>query len=63
MILNERHKSVHPTYVDHYNRERPHQELGLPTPEQSSPLFTAGGATACRDCLDSLIYEEYRKAM
>jgi transposase InsO family protein len=65
MVLNERHlASVLATYVDHYNRERPHRGLELRTPEGPPPLRPVGadGAIVRRDRLGGLLHEYYRKA-
>jgi putative transposase len=65
MILNRSHlESVLRTYVEHYNRERPHRGLDLRTPEGGAHLkpVTAGNAIVCRDRLGGLIHEYHRKA-
>jgi transposase InsO family protein len=64
LILNHRHlEHVLRTYVEHYNRERPHRALNL-----RPPLPTIGSEpTACRpihrrDRLGGLIHEYYQAA-
>jgi hypothetical protein len=64
-VLSERHlESVLKTYVNHYNRERPHRGLELRIPEGGPPvtLASAIGSIVRRDCLGGLIHECYRKA-
>ena len=65
-ILNECHlRSVLTTYVDHYNRERPHRGLDLLPPE-GPPNIHALSPTrdniGRRDRLGGLIHEYYREA-
>lgn len=65
MILNRRHlETVLRTYVDHYNRERPHRGLDLRAPEGDQRLksVTTGSAIVRRDRLGGLIHEYHRKA-
>jgi len=65
-ILNERHlRSVLTTYVDHYNRERPHRGRALLPPEGRSNIQTLSptrDTIARRDRLGGLIHEYYREA-
>jgi putative transposase len=65
-ILNERHlRSVLVTYVDHYNRERPHRGLDLLPPEGRSDLqlhSPVRSNVARRDRLGGLLHEYYREA-
>ena len=65
-ILNERHlRSVLTTYVDHYNRERPHRGLDLQPPEghsSDSCLSPTPDGIGRRDRLGGLIHEYYREA-
>jgi len=65
-ILNERHlRSVLQTYVDHYNRERPHRGRDLLPPQGQSelqPLSPSSDHIARRDRLGGLIHEYYREA-
>ena len=65
-ILNERHlRSVLTTYVDHYNRERPHRGLDLIPPEGRSDLSCPSPTSDSirrRDRLGGLIHEYYREA-
>jgi hypothetical protein len=52
------------TYVEHYNRERPHRGLDLLAPEGTkdvSPL-TIDDSIGRRDLLGGLIHEYYRRA-
>jgi hypothetical protein len=52
------------TYVEHYNRERPHRGLDLLAPEGAkdvSPL-TIDDSVTRRDVLGGLIHEYYRRA-
>jgi len=64
-LLGERHlHSVLETYVEHYNRERPHRGLDLVAPEGTkdvSPL-TIDDSVTRRDVLGGLIHEYYRRA-
>jgi transposase InsO family protein len=64
-LLGERHlRSVLGTYVEHYNRERPHRGLDLLAPEGAkdvSPL-TIDDSVTRRDVLGGLIHEYYRRA-
>jgi len=65
-ILNERHlRSVLDTYVDHYNRERPHRGRELMPPE-GRPNIESFSPTAIhigrRNRLGGLIHEYYRQA-
>lgn len=64
MILGPRHlDSVLTTYVDHYNRERPHRGLDLRPPNGWPPTpLDASSAIARRDRLGGLFHEYYRKA-
>jgi transposase InsO family protein len=65
LFLGERHlRSVLWTYVEHYNRERPHRGLDLLAPEGAkdvSPL-TIDDSVTRRDVLGGLIHEYYRRA-
>jgi len=64
-VLSERHlESVLKTYLNHYNRERPHRGLDLRIPEGGPPLSLAGatGPIVRRDRLGGLIHEYHRKA-
>ena len=64
MILGPRHlESVLETYVDHYNRERPHRGLDLRPPNGWPPNpIEASSAIGRRDRLGGLLHEYYRKA-
>jgi hypothetical protein len=56
-VLNERHlESVLKTYINHYNRERPHRGLNLRIPEGGPPvsLADATGSVVRRDRLGAL---------
>jgi len=60
LILGRRHLDwVLRTYVEHYNRERPHRGLGLRTPDGSLPLEARRGVANVqrRDVLGGLIHE------
>jgi len=65
LLLGERHlRTVLETYVEHYNRERPHRGLDLVAPEGTkvvSPI-TIEDSVRRRDLLGGLIHEYYRKA-
>jgi putative transposase len=66
MVLGARHlHHLLSTYVEHYNRERPHRGLDLQTPEGGphlKPLSSEPSGVARRDRLGGLIHEYYRKA-
>ena len=64
LILNRRHfEHVLRTYVDHYNRERPHRALRLRPPERDERHDrSAVGDIQRRDRLGGLIHEYYRAA-
>jgi putative transposase len=63
LILGRRHlEHVLHTYVNHYNRERPHRGLALQPPE-APPLRSPGsGDVHRRDRLGGLIHEYYKAA-
>ena len=64
-IVNEHHlESVLNTYINHYNRERPHRGLELRIPEGGAPVSPAEatGSIVRRDRLGGLIHEYHRKA-
>ena len=66
MVLGARHlHHLLSTYVEHYNRERPHRGLDLQTPEGGphlKPLSPEPSGVARRDRLGGLIHEYYREA-
>jgi transposase InsO family protein len=66
MVLGARHlHHLLSTYVEHYNRERPHRGLDLQTPEGRDlvkPLSPDPSGVARRDRLGGLIPEYYREA-
>jgi len=64
MVLGPRHlESVLTTYVDHYNRERPHRGLDLRPPNGWPPTPVDASSTIVRrDRLGGLLHEYYRKA-
>jgi transposase InsO family protein len=64
LILNRRHlELVLRTYVDHYNRERPHRALQLRPPElDERPKRSPEGEIRRRDRLGVLIHEYHRAA-
>ncbi len=47
LVLNQRHlERVQPSWLEHYNRARPHRALGLKTPiARSDPVLTPGRVT------------------
>ena len=60
--IGERHlQAAIDAYVDHYNRERPHQGLGNELLAPSSESATDDGAVVCDDRLSGLI-RSYRRA-
>jgi putative transposase len=64
-VLSERHLgSVLKTYINNYNRERPHRGLDLRIPEGGPPvgLADATGSVVRRDRIGGLIHEYQRKA-
>jgi putative transposase len=67
-VLSERHlESVLKTYVNHYNRERPHRRLDLRIPEGGPPVTIADATGSIvrrdrRDRLGGLVHENHRKA-
>lgn len=67
MVLGARHlHRLLSTYVEHYNRERPHRGLNLLTPEGGpllKPLSPDPTRVARRDRLGGLIHEYYREAV
>jgi transposase InsO family protein len=63
LILGRRHlEHVLRTYVNHYNRERPHRGLALQPPEAPPPRSPGGGDVHRRDRLGGLIHEYYKAA-
>ena len=64
MILGPRHlETVLETYVDHYNRERPHRGLDLRPPNGWPPTpAEASSVIGRRDRLGRLLHEYDRKA-
>jgi len=54
------------TYIDHYNRQRPHRALGLTAPDPPGDLIPLQHATAApvrrRDRLGGLLHEYARAA-
>jgi transposase InsO family protein len=63
LILGRRHlEHVLRTYVQHYNRERPHRGLALTPPEPAEIKPSPGGDVQRRDRLGGLIHEYYRTA-
>jgi transposase InsO family protein len=64
LILGPRHLDrVLRTYVEHYNRQRPHRALELRAPEPPTPVQEAVGVPAIerRDVFGGLVHE-YRRA-
>ena len=64
LILNRRHlERVLRSFIDHYNRHRPHRGLELQPPHPAEPPPTpAMGEVRRRDQLGGLIHEYYRTA-
>jgi putative transposase len=64
LILGRRHlEHVLRTYTTHYNHERPHRGLALPTPEPASTTAPpTTGRIERRDLLGGLIHEYHRAA-
>jgi putative transposase len=65
LILGRRHLDrTLRTYVDHYNRQRPHRALGLASPlaETLVPVPVSTHAVRRRDLLDGLIHEYHAAA-
>lgn len=65
LIFNRRHlEHVLRTYVEHYNRERPHRALNLAPPQAAigSSEVTVCGPIHRRDRLGGLIHEYYEAA-
>jgi transposase InsO family protein len=63
LILGRRHlEHVLRTYVNHYNRERPHRGLALQPPEAPPLRSPGGGQVHRRDRLGGLIHEYYKAA-
>ena len=63
LILGRRHlEHVLRTYVNHYNRERPHRGLALQPPEAPPLRSPGGGHVHRRDRLGGLIHEYYKAA-
>jgi putative transposase len=50
------------TYIQHYNRERPHRGLALQPPETPQLKPPPGGDVHRRDRLGGLLYEYHRAA-
>src|ERR1019366_4783030 len=64
LVLGPRHLDrVLRTYVEHYNRQRPHRGLELRAPERVAPIEEADGVPTIerRDLLGGLVHE-YRRA-
>ena len=62
MIWDRRHlERVLATYVDHYNRARPHRGIGLEVPVAPDKLPPPTGPIERVDVLGGLIHE-YRRA-
>jgi transposase InsO family protein len=67
LILGRRHLDwTLRTYVEHYNRQRPHRALGLASPLAEAsitvPVPVSPRDVRRRDLLGGLIYEYYRVA-
>jgi putative transposase len=63
LIVGRRHlEAVLRTYVQHYNRERPHRGLALQPPEPRTLKSPCDGEVRRRDRLGGLLHEYYRAA-
>ena len=63
LIWNRRHlERVLATYVDHYNRARPHRGLGLEVPAVTDKVPLSAGQIERADVLGGLIHEYHRAA-
>jgi putative transposase len=63
LILGRRHLAhVLRTYIQHYNRERPHRGLALQPPDAPQLKPPARGDVQRRDHLGGLVHEYYRAA-
>jgi transposase InsO family protein len=64
LIFGRRHlQRVLVTYVEHYNRARPHQSIDLRPPDPAAPAEGVGGSIVRRqDVLGGLIHEYERSA-
>jgi putative transposase len=63
LIVGRRHlEHVLRTYIQHYNRERPHRGLALQPPEPPQVTQPPAGEIRRRDRLGGLIHEYYRAA-
>lgn len=63
LIVGRRHlERVLRTYIQHYNRERPHRGLALQPPETPQLKLPPGGDVQRRDRLGGLVHEYYRAA-
>lgn len=63
LIIGRRHpEQVLCTYVQHYNRERPHRSIALQPPEPVPVEQPPSGDIRRRDQLGGLVHEYYRAA-
>lgn len=63
LIVGRRHlERTLRTYIQHYNRERPHRGLALQPPEAQQLKSPPGAGVQRRDRLGGLIHEYYRAA-
>ena len=63
LIVGRRHlERTLRTYIQHYNRERPHRGLALQPPETPQLKSPPGAGVQRRDRLGGLIHEYYRAA-
>jgi putative transposase len=63
LIVGRRHLAhVLRTYIQHYNRERPHRGLALQPPEPLQDKPRPDGDTRRRDRLGGLVHEYHRAA-
>ncbi|MCA1680692.1 MAG: transposase [Actinobacteria bacterium] len=62
-MVGRRHlERVLRTYIQHYNRERPHRALALQPPETPHLKRPPGGDVHRRDRLGGLLHDYYRAA-
>jgi putative transposase len=63
LIVGRRHlEHVLRTYIQHYNRERPHRGLALHPPQRRAPALPRQGDVQRRDRLGGLVHEYYKAA-
>jgi putative transposase len=63
LIVGRRHlEHILRTYIQHYNRERPHRGLALHPPQRRAPALSRQGDVQRRDRLGGLVHEYYKAA-